>query len=87
MYRLIQTILIVFLLIVSMRGTTQTDKQPTTNQKTIMSGAERIPVYLPLLKGKKVAILANHTSLVGNRHLVDTLHQLGVNITAIFGPE
>ena len=52
-----------------------------------MSGAERIPVYLPLLKGKKVAILANHTSLVGNRHLVDTLHQLGVNITAIFGPE
>lgn len=43
--------------------------------------------YLPLLKGKNVAVFANQTSLVGKTHLVDTLRKLGVNIKVIFGPE
>jgi uncharacterized protein YbbC (DUF1343 family) len=49
--------------------------------------AERINVYLPLLKGKKVGIFANQTSTVGNTHLVDTLQKLGIDIKLIFGPE
>ena len=53
----------------------------------IMAGAERIPVYLPLLKGHSVGIFANQTSMVGQTHLVDTLRKLGVNIKVIFGPE
>lgn len=55
--------------------------------KNILAGADRIPVYLPLLKGHSVGIFANQTSLVGNTHLVDTLRKLGVNIKVIFGPE
>ncbi|MBI5371634.1 MAG: DUF1343 domain-containing protein [Sphingobacteriales bacterium] len=55
--------------------------------KNILAGADRIPVYLPLLKGRSVGIFANQTSLVGNTHLVDTLRKLGVNIKVIFGPE
>lgn len=39
------------------------------------------------LKGKRVAILANQTSMVGTTHLVDTLHAIGVDITAIFAAE
>lgn len=58
-----------------------------SNESRIMPAAERINVYLPLIKGKRVGIFANHTSMVGNTHLVDTLKQLGVNITVIFGPE
>ena len=61
-------------------------KQPG-NQANIISGAERINVYLPFIKGKKVGIFANHTSMVGNTHLVDTLRKLGVDIRVIFGPE
>lgn len=57
------------------------------DNQNIIPGAERIDVYLPFLKGKKVGIFANHTSMVGNRHLVDTLRKLGVNIRVIFGPE
>jgi uncharacterized protein YbbC (DUF1343 family) len=57
------------------------------DDKKIITGADRIPVYLPYLKGKKVGIFANQTSVVGNTHLVDTLMKLGVNIQAIFGPE
>lgn len=53
----------------------------------ITPGAERIKVYLPLIKDKTVGIFANQTSMVGNTHLVDTLLSLGVHIKAIFSPE
>jgi uncharacterized protein YbbC (DUF1343 family) len=53
----------------------------------ILSGAERVNVYLPLIKGKTVGIFANQTSVVGNTHLVDTLQKLGIKIKAIFSPE
>lgn len=64
-------------------------KSQTSNlqSQTIKPAAERINVYLPLLKGKRVAVFANHTSTVGNSHLVDTLLKLGVNITVAFAPE
>ena len=53
----------------------------------IYPGAERLDIYLPLLKGKQVGIFANQTSTVGNTHLIDTLRKLGVDIKVIFGPE
>ena len=53
----------------------------------ILSGAERLDSYLPLLKGKRVGIFTNQTSTVYNTHLVDTLRKSGVDIKVIFGPE
>lgn len=53
----------------------------------ITPAAERINVYLPLIKGKRVGVFANQTSMVGKTHLIDTLKSLGVNITVIFSPE
>ena len=53
----------------------------------ILSGADRINVYMPLIKGRTVGIFANPTSMVGKTHLVDTLRSLGVDIKVIFGPE
>lgn len=58
-----------------------------SSHKEILPGAYQIEQYLPMLKGKRVGIFANHTSMVGNTHLVDTLRRLGVNIAVIFGPE
>lgn len=55
--------------------------------QSVRTGAERLDKYLPMLKGKRVGVFANQTSIVGNTHLVDTLLKLGVNITVIFGPE
>jgi uncharacterized protein YbbC (DUF1343 family) len=60
---------------------------PASANSIIMPAAYRTAVYLPLLRGKKVGIFANHTATIGNRHLVDTLLALGVNITKAFGPE
>jgi uncharacterized protein YbbC (DUF1343 family) len=59
----------------------------TIATKAIQPAAERMHVYLPLLKGKKVAVFANQTSLVKSTHLVDTLLKSGINIVKIFGPE
>jgi uncharacterized protein YbbC (DUF1343 family) len=53
----------------------------------IIPAAWRMDLYLPLLQGKKVGVFANHTSLVNNTNLVDTLVKLGINITVVFGPE
>lgn len=56
-------------------------------QTLIITGAERTDKYLPLLKGKRVAIMANPTTVIGERHLVDSLLLHDVNIVKIFGPE
>lgn len=59
----------------------------TVASKQIIPAAERTHVYVPMLKGKRVAVFANHTATIGNTHLVDTLLKLGVNIVKAFGPE
>src|SRR5690606_29096384 len=56
-------------------------------EKPIITGAEQTEKYLPLIKGKRVAIMANPTSIIGNSHLVDSLQKLGINIVKVFGPE
>jgi uncharacterized protein YbbC (DUF1343 family) len=50
-------------------------------------GADQIDVLLSKLRGKKVALLVNNTSMVGDKHLVDTLKSSGVDIVKIFSPE
>ena len=54
----------------------------------ILPGATDLEAYLPLLEGKRVAILSNQTGMVSeNRHVLDTLLSLGVNVVSIFSPE
>jgi len=56
-------------------------------EKDIKTGALQINQYLPLLAGKRVAVIANVTSLINKTHLVDTLLALKVDIKKIFSPE
>lgn len=53
----------------------------------VVTGAERMPVYLPMIEGKSVAVFANQTSVIKNTHLVDTLLKRGINVVKIFSPE
>ena len=53
----------------------------------IRVGAEMTDEYIPLLKGKKVALLSNHTGMVGNEHTLDVMLKKGINVTTIFSPE
>jgi uncharacterized protein YbbC (DUF1343 family) len=52
-----------------------------------MTGAEELLKHDYNIYNSHVAVVANHTSLVGNTHLVDTLLARGVNVTKIFCPE
>jgi uncharacterized protein YbbC (DUF1343 family) len=61
--------------------------QKGNNQTSVKVGAERMEAYLPLLEGKNVALVANHTALVKETHLADTLILLGINLKKIFSPE
>ncbi len=56
-------------------------------QKVILPGAYQLNEYLPMLKGRRVGIFANQTSMIGNVILIDTLTKLGITITKIFAPE
>lgn len=53
----------------------------------IIVGAEQTDKYLPKLESKRVAVLANHTAMAGDRHLVDLLVDSGVNLVGIVSPE
>ncbi len=53
----------------------------------ILTGADQPEKYLPYLNDKRVAILANQTSIVGEKHLVDFLLSKGVKVVKVFGPE
>lgn len=71
------------ILIISCLALTATAQQPN-----VRTGAQRTEAYLPLLKGKRVGMLVNQTSMINPQtHLVDSLLALKINITKIFSPE
>ena len=60
---------------------------PVQQSVTIETGADQTARYLPLLKGKAVGLVANHTSVIGHTHLADTLIESGIGLKKIFAPE
>ena len=63
------------------------------NSSNIKVGAEQTSQYVKLLKGKKIAVVANQTSVIKNAnknrdtHLVDSLLSMGVSVKKVFAPE
>src|SRR5215207_2930930 len=66
---------------------TERSKPEYQSKPTIYTGAEQTEKYLPYLKGKKIGILGNQTTMIGKTHLVDSLKALGIKIEKVFGPE
>ena len=75
------------LLFIAILGFINLNATAQNRKNQIITGADRMEIYLPLLKGKKVAVFANQTSTVAGIHLVDTLVKRGINVVKIFGPE
>jgi uncharacterized protein YbbC (DUF1343 family) len=59
----------------------------TLSSQTIKTGADQTEIWFPLLKNKKVALLVNHTAMIENSHLLDTMLSMGINVKKIFLPE
>ncbi len=58
-----------------------------TSSAKVACGAERVEEWQRLLKGQRVALLANHTAMVGEEHLLDVMLAKGVNVIAVVSPE
>ena len=69
-------VLILFLLVAS-----------HVSAQIIEPAAERTDLYLPLLQGKKIGLVVNHTSRVGNDHLLDFLLKHELAVERVFSPE
>lgn len=66
----------------------QTNSPPSQPHSPIVQvAAERTEAYLPLLYGKRLGLVVNPTSRVGQQHLVDYLFSQGQQIQTIFAPE
>jgi uncharacterized protein YbbC (DUF1343 family) len=79
--------LIVGLVCLALLQSLNRKKTEPHQQKQLITGADQTEKYLSYLKGKRVAVLANPTTIIGKKHLVDSLLLLGVNIVKVFGPE
>ena len=63
------------------------DGSRLSDEDRTMVGADQLDVLLPLLKDRRVALVVNHTSLVGQTHLTDTLLTSGISVRKVFAPE
>lgn len=63
------------------------DTAATVLKHSVITGAERTALYLPILTNKRIGAVVNHTSLIGTAHLVDSLLGLGVKVQKIYAPE
>lgn len=70
---------------------TYTDDDNATQQSVatvnVITGAEQTDAYFHLLKGKKIVLFANHTSTIGNQHLLDVLLNHHFKIIGVMSPE
>ena len=106
-YYILVSKLLFFVFIVGFTSCKENKKEPISNiqiasndniavMDSIITAANQTEKYLPLLKNKKVAVVANQTSVVENRksiiesrfiHLVDTLLAQNINVVKVFAPE
>jgi uncharacterized protein YbbC (DUF1343 family) len=80
--------LIFFLGIISCTGGLQSNNtgQLETDSR-IIPGALQTEVYFPLLQDKNIALVGNHSSLIVDVHLADSLLSAGFNLKKVFSPE
>ncbi len=99
------TVLLLVLVLTSCGNKVQSPKKVTETNVTkdetaivpkIIVAANRTNLYLPLLKNKKIAVVANQTSVIfkenttdkiAHTHLVDSLISLQINVKKVFAPE
>lgn len=77
----------VVLLLLGCDAKSQSNELCLIPKEQYVSGAMSTALYLPLLEGKSIGVVANQTSIIGTTHLVDTLLSLGIQVKRIYTPE
>lgn len=88
MKKIIKRFAVVLLILSSCIGESEKSKGATEpNNNRVTTGANQVGAYVPYLKDKRVGMVINQTSIIGDKLSVDSLLTLGVDIKTIFGPE
>jgi uncharacterized protein YbbC (DUF1343 family) len=59
----------------------------SVKDSSVVVGADQITMLISKISDKNVALVVNHTAMVGKTHLADTLKSIGVTIKKVFAPE
>jgi uncharacterized protein YbbC (DUF1343 family) len=89
MMRLFSILILTIIAFSNSRCTAQmaSSNQKSSNKSGIITGADQTEKYLSYLKGKRIGLVANQSSIIGKKSSVDSLLSLGINIVKVFGPE
>lgn len=63
------------------------EQSEATMSRAIRPAAYETKTYFPQLSGKRIALVVNQTSTIGETHIVDSLKSLGLDLKKIFAPE
>ncbi len=88
--KIINVFILLYITVISFSCTSpSTIERSNANAKSgkIITGADQTERYIKDLEGKRVGILANPTTIIGQKHLVDSLLSRGIKIVKVFGPE
>lgn len=85
----VSILFLAFLAISNVKSTAQmgSSNPGTSGKKEIITGADQTEKYLSYLKGKRIGLVANQSSIIGRKSSVDSLLSLGIKIVKVFGPE
>ncbi|MFM7729971.1 MAG: exo-beta-N-acetylmuramidase NamZ domain-containing protein [Flavobacteriales bacterium] len=72
---------------VTHEGENTNEPSSTQGRQEIITGAQQMNRYLPMLRNKRIAIVANQTSMIEGAHLVDTLLNSAIQVVKVFAPE
>ena len=88
MKRSFKSLIIIPFILITFSACLQNSEKAEKGQDTaLQTGAEQTELYLSLLKGKKVALVANQTSMIEKTHLVDSLLEQGIDLVKVLAPE
>lgn len=81
-------IVLVLLILVACSGRAAGGGVVPQAEPEVLVGATDTATYMPQLRDRRVAVLANHTAMYSESdHIVDMMHREGINIVGIFAPE
>lgn len=74
--------------LMSCGGVKANENSDSSVRGEVLVGATDTAQYMPLLRGRRVAVLANHTAMFSSEeHIVDMMHREGISLAGIFAPE
>lgn len=80
-------LLSLFMFLLSHLACSQVKQERKDESKELLLGLVQTEAYFPLLKGKRIGFVGNHTSILSGKHLVDSLLASNFNVLKVFSPE